>query len=78
MYFYVIAFIFSIPFTIFGLLLSLLVVTPDPGLHSRLFSPLHTTVRALHFYRQKTSALSSLVDPSRNVLTRATVSALSS
>ena len=30
----------------------------DPGSHSRLFSPLPTTVRASHFYRHKTSALS--------------------
>ena len=31
----------------------------DPRSHSRLFSPLATTVRALHFHREKTSALSS-------------------
>ena len=37
----------------------------DPGSHSRLFSPLPTTVRALHFYREKISALSSLVDSRR-------------
>ena len=45
---------FSIPFIFFDLLsLSLLVVTPDPGSHSRLFSPLPTAVRELHFYREK-------------------------
>ena len=43
----------------------------DPGSHSRLFSPLPTTVRALHFYREKSSALSSLVDSRRIVLTHA-------
>ena len=42
----------------------------DPGSHSRLFS-LPTPVRALHFYREKTSALSSLVDSRRIVLTHA-------
>ena len=31
----------------------------DPGSHSRLLSPLLTTVRALHFYRDKISALHS-------------------
>ena len=41
----------------------------DPGSHSRLFSPLPTTVRALHFYREKSSALSSLVDSRRIVPT---------
>ena len=35
---------------------------PDHGAHSRLFSPLPTKVRALHFYRGNISALSSLVD----------------
>ena len=42
----------------------------DTGSHSRLFSPLATTVRALHFYCEKISALSSLVD-SRRIVTRA-------
>ena len=52
---------------------SLLVVTQIRGhiLNSRLFSPLPTTVRALHFYREKISALSSLVDSRRIVLTHA-------
>ena len=31
----------------------------DPGSHSWLFSPFPTTVRALHFYREKISALPS-------------------
>ena len=43
----------------------------DPGTHSRLFSPLPTTVRALHCYREKISALSSLVNLRRTVLTHA-------
>ena len=43
----------------------------DPGSHGRLFFPLSTTVRALHFYREKISALSSLVDSRRIVLTHA-------
>ena len=43
----------------------------DPGSHSRLFSPLPTTVRALHFYREKISAVFSLVDSRRTVLTHA-------
>ena len=34
--------------------------------------PLPTTVRALHFYREKISALSFLVDSRRIVLTHAT------
>ena len=49
----------------------------DPGSHSRLFSPLPTTVRALHFYREKISELSSLVDSRRIVpYPRYTLSAL--
>ena len=39
--------------------------TSDPGPHSTLFSLLPTTVRALYFYREKTSDLSSLVDSRR-------------
>ena len=47
--------------------LSLLVIT-DPRSHTRLFSPAVTsTVRALHFYRDKISAFSSLVDSRRMV-----------
>ena len=46
--------------------LSLLVVTQTRGrIDGRLFSPLPTTARALHFYRDKTSILSSLVDSRR-------------
>ena len=36
----------------------------DPGSHSRLFSPIPTTVRALHFYPEEISAL-PLVDSRR-------------
>ena len=64
---------FSIPFIIFALLFSLPPINSrnsDPGSHSRLFS-LPTTVRALHFYREKISALFSLVDSRRIVLTHA-------
>ena len=57
---------FSIPFIIFTLLFSLPPSrNSDTGSHSRLFSPLATTVRALHFYCEKISALSSLVDSRR-------------
>ena len=52
-------------------IISLLVVTQIRGSRSRLFSPLSSTVRALHFYREKISALSSLVDSRRVVLTHA-------
>ena len=62
-------YIFSIPFIIFALLFSL---PPgrnsDPGGSS---PPLPTAVRALHFYREKISALPSLVDSRRIVLTHA-------
>ena len=50
----------------------------DPGSHSRLISPPPTTVRALHFYRQMISALSSVVDSRRIVFTLPTLGALSS
>ena len=43
----------------------------DPGTHSRLLSPLSTTVRALHFHRENTSALSSLVYSRRIAATHA-------
>ena len=40
-----------------------------PGSHGRLFSALPpTAVRALHFYREKDSALYSLVDSSRRIV----------
>ena len=49
--------LFFIPFIIFALLFSLPPSrNSDPGSHGRLFS---TTVRVLHFYREKISALSS-------------------
>ena len=41
------------------------------GSYSRLFSPLPTTVRALHFYLENLSALCSLVDSRRIVRTHA-------
>ena len=37
----------------------------NPGSHSRFFTPLATTVRALHIYREKGSALSSPVESRR-------------
>ena len=59
-------------FTIFALLSSLPPSrSSDPGSHSRLFFPLPTRVRALHFYRENISALSSLVDSRRIVPTHA-------
>ena len=58
--------VFPIPFIIFALLFSLPPSRSlDPGSRSRLFSPLPITVRALHCYREKISALSPLVDSSR-------------
>ena len=50
---------------------SLLVVTQIRGSHGSLFSPLPTTLRALHCYRDKGSALSSVVD-SRQIVLRKT------
>ena len=44
---------FAIPSIVFALVFSLPPNrSSDPGLHSRLISPLPTTVRALHFYRE--------------------------
>ena len=69
---YFILFYFSIPLITFALLFSLPPSrNSDPGSHSRLFSPPHTTVRALLFDREKISALSSLVDSRRIVPTHA-------
>ena len=48
---------------------SLLVVTQIGDHIADSSSPLPTTVRAFHFYREKISALSSLVDSRRIVLT---------
>ena len=63
-------FLNSIPFIIFALfLLSLLVVTQIRGRITD--SSPSTTVRALHFYRENISALSSLVDSLRIVPTHA-------
>ena len=51
--------------------LSRLVVTQIRGHIAGSSPPLTTTVRALHFYREKISALSSLVNSRRIVLTHA-------
>ena len=65
------------PFVILALLFlspsyGLIVVTQIRGHIAGSFSPSPLrTVRALHFYREKISALSSLVDSRRIVLTRA-------
>ena len=57
---------FSIPFTIFPLLFSLPPGrSSDRGSRSRLFAPLPFTVLASQFYREKISAISSLVDSRR-------------
>ena len=67
---------FSLPFIIFALLFSLPPSrNSDPGPHSRLFSPLPNTVRALHFCRDKISSLSSLADSRRIVRTHASMHA---
>ena len=51
----------------------------DLGSHSRPFSPLPTTVRTLHFYREKDSVLSSLIVNSRRIVpTHAIIGALDS
>ena len=75
-------FLFSIPLIVFALLFSLPPINSrDSGprsRNSRLFSPLPTTVRALHFFREYNSALSSLVDSRRIVRTHPIVGALDS
>ena len=59
-------FFFPIPFVIFALIFSLRPSRKsDPGSHSRLLS---TTVRAMHFFREKISALSSFVDSRRIIV----------
>ena len=69
-------FVYLIPFIAFVLLVLLrLSRNSDPGSHGRLVSPLPTTV-PVHFYREKTSALSSLVDSRRIVPTHAIIGAL--
>ena len=72
--------LFPIPFIISALLFLLYINSrdSDPGSHSRLFSALPATVRALHFYREKDSALPSLVDSHRIAPTHAIVGALDS
>ena len=62
---------FSIPFIIFAPLFSLLVVTQIRGHIAGSSPPLPTTIRALHFFRENISALSSLVYSRRIVLTHA-------
>ena len=52
-------------------ILSILVVTQIRGHIAGYFPPLPRTIRALHFYREKISALSSLVDSRGIVLTHA-------
>ena len=75
-------FFFFIPFNIFvRLSRTLLVVTHTstyPGSYSRLFFPLPTRLRALHFYRVQGAALSSLVDSRLIELRVPTLGALSS
>ena len=64
---------FFIPFIMFALLFSLPASrNAGPGSHTRLFSLLPATVHAFHFYREKTSALSCLVD-SRRIAPHTTV-----
>ena len=67
---------FAVPFIIYAVLVSLppVVVTQIRD-HiytstSRLFFPPAATVRALHFYREKISALSSLVDSPRRLASK--------
>ena len=52
-------------------ILSLLVVTQIRGHIAGSSPPVHATVRALHFFREKILAPSSLVDSRRIVLTHA-------
>ena len=59
------------PFCSFSFLRRINSHNSDPGSHSRLFSPLPTTVRAFHFCREMASALSSLVDLRRITPTHA-------
>ena len=68
------SFLFFFPpisFIIFALLFSLPPITQIRGRIASSFPPLPTTVRSLHFYREKNPALSSLVDSHRIVLTHA-------
>ena len=61
-FFFPFFFLVSIPFVIFALLFNLLRSrNSDPGSHSRPFSPPLHFGSCLSFYREKTSALSSLV-----------------
>ena len=70
--YYFFFFFFPIPFIIFALLFSLPPSRAQIRGHiAGSSSPLLTTVRALHFIRENISALSSLVDSRRLVLTHA-------
>ena len=69
------AYLFCISFMILALFLSPRLRGRNSDLrshlsHSMLFFPLHTTGRALHSYRGKTSAISSPVDSRRFVFIR--------
>ena len=65
-------FFFFVPFIFFALLFSHPPCrNSDPSSYRRLSSSLPTAVRALHFYRDNISALSSLVDSRLIVLTQA-------
>ena len=72
---YVFLLFFSIPYINFALLFSLLVVTQIRGHIAGSSPPLATTVRALHFYHEKISALPS---STRVELCLTTLGALSS
>ena len=61
----------SSPFYSLSLLLILIVVTQIRGHIAGSSPPLPATVRALHFYREEVSAVPSLVDSRRIVLTHA-------
>ena len=71
--YYNIMYLFFIPFILFALLFSLFlqVVTQIRGHTAGSSPPLPTTVRALHFHHDEISAVSSLVDSRRIVLTHA-------
>ena len=63
----------SLPFVIFTPHLCLLPTrNSDPGSHGRHLPPLPATVRAFYFYREKTAALSFLVDSRLTPPTHAT------
>ena len=73
---------FSLLFSVTIIIFAHLVLRPsrnsDLGSRGRPFSSLPATLRALHLYHDKTSALSSLVDSRRILPTHAIISALDS